>query len=234
MRRLGLICFLLLFAATACKHAQPPGYGTPAPGVDLEPPREPILAVSVADSIEAALLEQQLNVVPVRLDGTTLYLYDRGGIGARLADLGYDPQRVNGSQVAQRTVRVSQQGAAPREDLSKFGVSVINRERDHWVVSGSLAALRALTGAGYQLAPVRDPEPRPRQVRVLARSIEDVGRLGGIMDIYSVERADRQQQTKGGPVIVYGAAFDFEIDRIRELGMEVEILPPPPARGGKP
>lgn len=231
MKRTITFCIALLFAVAGCKHA--PGYGG-APGVDLEPPREPILAVGVGDAIEAALLEQQLRLVPVRLDGTTLYLYDRGDIRARLASLGYEPQRVNGAEVARRVVRVSLQGGAPRDDLSKFGVNVINREREHWVVTGTVAALRALAGAGYRLEPVRDPEPRPRQVRIRARSAEDVGKLGGIVDIYSVERAGRpNEQQREGAVIVYGAAFDSQIDQVRELGMEVEILPPPPG-GGKP
>jgi hypothetical protein len=233
MKRIAfLLLVLVAMSGCVCNYG---GGGTTT--LDLQPPSEPILAVAVGDAIEAALLEQQLRVAPVRLDGTTLYLYDRGDIRARLESLGYEPQRVNGADVAQRVARVSRRGAAPGEEIAQFGVSVINRERDHWVVTGSVAALRGLAGSGYRLDPVRDPEPRPRQVRILARSIEDVGRLGGIVDIYSVEGADRRRyetnDQQGRGVIVYGAAFDSQIDQVRALGMDVEILPPPP-RGGKP
>lgn len=227
--------FLLLTLLTACvQPAPPPPIVTPPPasppqpgsieGVSLEPPDRPILSVTVGDTIEAALIQQQLQVEPVRVEGNTFYFYERPDLRARLEALGYEPARANPHEVTRRVVRLSLGGAAPREDVRRFGVRVINRERDYWVVTASVASLRTLVEAGYSIAAVRDPEPRPREVRVYPTSRQELERLGGLMDIFAA------LETREG-FVVEGAAFDEQIDELRALGFRVELVPP---RGEKP
>lgn len=206
------IVMLVLILVAGCATA--PGGGTT--DVPLEPPRQPIVAVNVGDSVEAALLQEKLAVVPVRVEGGRLYLEDREGVRRNLEALGYEVATVNPYDAHQRVVRISMGGRAP-ERVEQLGLQVINREADHWVVRGSLGALRAAVDAGYRISLVRDPEPRPRQVRVTVGSTADVIKLGGLMDIYNV--AEKR------PVVVDGAAFDAQIDRIRSLGFTVEIVP---------
>lgn len=212
----------MLVVAVGCAHRG--GY-VPPPGaaVNLDPddPR-PIFSIAVGDDIEAALVQQKLGVEPLRVEGHTFYFHDTPGIRAKLAEYGYTPTRQSSYAVYQRVVRVAKRG--DEKDLARFDVTLINRENDYWVVRGTIGTLRALSAAGYRLAPLGSNEPRPRQVRIYASSLDDVQRINALfVDIYSVSREGRDQRG----VIVTGGAFDGQIDALIEAGFRVEIIEPP-------
>jgi hypothetical protein len=221
-----LIAPVLIVLTVACAHQRPPGPPTPA-AVNLDPPdQRAIFSITIGDAIEAALLQQQLGLEPLRVDGNTLYFYDTGGIRAKLATYGYTPTKQNPFAVYQRVVRVSKRGH--EADLARFEITLINRERDYWVVRGSIGALRALSAAGYQLSPLGPNEPRPRRVRIYAPTPEDVQRINDLfVDIYAVSRDDKYQRG----VVVTGAAFDDQIDALQREGFRVDVIDAPPKAG---
>lgn len=204
-----------LSLAACCSLCRPPE--EPPSMIDLEPddPR-PVYSVEVADADEAALLEQQLGVEPVRQIGTMLYFFDAEGLGEQLRDFGYQPERANSYQVFRRVVRVDRLGY--EEQLLAAGVRLINREEEYWVIDGALANLRSLERAGYRLRPLGRDEPLPREVRI---RLEEAGQLQQVVaihvDVFNVEESD-------AGIFVYGGAFDHQIDQLREAGFEVERI----------
>jgi hypothetical protein len=197
--------------------------------VNLEPndPR-PVFSIAVGDDIEAALLQQQLGVESLRTEGHTFYFHDTPGTRAKLAEYGYTPTKENPYAVYHRVVRVARKG--DEKELARFDVKLINREPGYWVVRGSLAALRTLSAAGYLLSPLGPDEPRPRQVRIYAPSPADVQRINALfVDIYSVGRDEKDQRG----VIVFGGAFDGQIDELIAEGFRVETVAPP-SKGERP
>jgi hypothetical protein len=218
----------MIIAVLACVHGKPPS-PPPETAVNLEPndPR-PIFSIAVSDDIEATLLQQQLGVEPLRVEGHTLYFYEAPGLLAKLADYGYTPSKQNSYGVYQRVVRVGKRGE--EKELARFDVKLINRESDYWVVRGSLGALRALAAAGYRLTPLGTNEPRPRQVRIYASSFADVQRINALyVDIYSVSPEGKEQRG----VVVTGGAFDSQIDDLIAEGFRVEVIEPV-KKGSKP
>jgi len=217
-----------LFAALACMVACKPALeGEP---VNLEPndPR-PILSLEVGDSDEAALLVQELDLEPVRMEGSTLYFFENDDQLNRLKELGYELRQQNSYEVFRRVVRIDR--TVPEEELRASGIRVINREENYLVVEGSLAKLRALERAGSSMVAVGGHEPRPRQVRITAESMDDVAEIGAMaVDIYSVERADRAkpdraEQYRDGEIVVLAGAFDYQIDQLTAAGYSVEVFP---------
>lgn len=190
----------------------------------------PIYSISVEDGAEVALLKQQLKLEPIYTKGLTLYFIETEGIIKRLQELGYAPVRADAYQVFKRVVRVHKKGLEDelmvsedelkvREDaLTKTGVKLINREQNYWVVSGNLSQLSTLERSGYRITKAGTHELRPREVRILVKSREDVAWVGSIhIDIYSVK------ETESG-IFVYGGAFDNQIDQIRNKNFKVDKI----------
>ena len=185
--------------------------------VDLTPndPR-PVYGIIVEDHDEIALLEQQLKLEPLYFRDSTLFFHEVPGLIKRLQDNGYTPTKANSYQVYQRVVRVAKKGK--EEELLKTGVRLINREHDFWIVQGSLAQLIALERIGYQLSTIAPHEPRPREIKLKVTSFKEIAWLNALqVDIFTV------RETKEG-FIVYGGAFDYQIDRIHEKGLKVEMI----------
>jgi len=171
------------------------------------------IGIAVDDGDEVALLAQQLKVAVPLVEDRTAYLVDRPGLIDRLAALGYKPAVVDRQSVEQRVVRVLRRGTDA--ELRQVGIELINREATYWVVRGRLNALAALERMGYRLQRVAPGEPRPREVRITAKSHEDVQRIAAFgVDIYTA------RDTVSG-VIVYGGAFDSQIDSLRAAGFSV-------------
>ena len=219
----------LLVAALACKHGS---YGHGGPAVNLEPndPR-PVFSIEVGDEIEAALLEQQLGLAPLRLTGKTLYFYDAPDIRKKLADYGYVATQADLYAVYERVVRVARRG--DEQELKRFSVRVINREPDAWIVRGQIGTLRALAAAGYSLSAIASNEPKPRVIRVWAKSPDEVQQISRYVSIYAVsgqfEPKDNQRL-----IGVAATGFDDGIEALTALGFVVERLPDPPDdRGGR-
>lgn len=201
--------------------------GTP---VDLEPndPR-PILSLQVADADEAMLLVQQLDLDVVRMDGLTVYFFEDADQVPQLIELGYELEQQDPYKVFRRVVRIER--TAPETSLVASGIKIINREDDYIVVEGEIGQLRALQRSGLQIVGISGHEPRPREIRVIVTSTADVAQIGAMhVDIYSAKPeigkpVDPDAEDGGPRIVVYGGAFDYQIDQLRDAGYDVEVLP---------
>jgi len=201
-----------LLAGSACRTL-PPAAELPAPSTT------PRYSVKTDDPDEMALLVERLKLGRVTADRGRFYFEaDEAQLG-RLRELGYEVTRVDPEQVDYRVIRVRRRGS--EDSLRAAGVLVIAREPAYWVVSGKLAQLRRLVAAGYRLEPLGADEPRPRLIRVVVTSPEDVQRVANLqVDILSVVDT-------AGRYTIRGTALDMQIDRLRETGFTVELLPIP-------
>lgn len=212
----GLTAIALLVVG-ACSSA---GYGTAdslAPTVigRLE-------SIAVADASEIELLTQELSLRPVRVEGNRLYYVATPGLADRLREIGYTPSAADIQQVERRTVRVQRRG--DEAELLRSSVSLINRETDYWVVSGTLRQLRDLRTRGYSLTGVGRGEPRTREVRIRLPAGQTSLALAAFqLDIYSV------RTTPTGVEITAGA-FDSQIDALHSAGYAVERISTVPPR----
>ncbi len=191
----------------------------------------PIVSVHVADADEAALLMQQVALDVVRVEGLTVYFFDDSNKRVRLAQLGYEIKQQNSHEVFRRVVRIDR--SVPETDLIAQGVKIINREEKFLVIEATIGQLRALVRNGSQITAVAGNEPRPRQIRIVVDTHDDVARIGGLgVDIYSAkpERTSPDVSDDRSPrrkIVIYGAALDFQIDQLKGAGYDVEVLPHP-------
>jgi hypothetical protein len=191
--------------------------GTP---VTLPPPSPtPRYAINIADPDEIALLTQRLKLQNARTARGTLYFTADDAQLGRLRELGYQVERVNPDAVDSRVLRVRR--TASEDGLRESGVVIVTREPSYWIVSGTMAQLRRLVAAGYRLETLGPGEPRPRRIRLVVGSSTDVQRVANLdVDIFSV--ADT-----AGRYTILGAALDMHIDRLRQAGYTVVLLPTP-------
>lgn len=208
---------IALLLTGACSSA---GYGT---SVSLEPTViERVESIAVADASEIELLMQELSLRPVRVEGNRLYYVATPALTNRLREIGYTPSAADMQQVERRTVRIQRRGEEAA--LLRSGVSLINRETDYWVVSGTLQQLRDLRGRGYSVTGVGTGEPRTREVRIQLPAGQTSLALAAFqLDIYSV------RTTPTGVEITAGA-FDSQIDALRSAGYAVERIATVPGR----
>lgn len=198
--------------------------------VDLEPndPRA-ILSLDVADADEATLLVQEIGLDIVRMEGLTVYFFEDADQLPRLIDLGYDLEQQNPYNVFRRVVRIDRE--IPEAELVASGVQIINREKQYLVVEGSIGQLRALELSGSRIMGISGHEPRPRQIRVIVASTEDVAKIGAMqVDIYSAKpqrgtSMDYKRDDRDVNIVIFGGAFDYQIDQLRNAGYDVEVLP---------
>lgn len=213
---------------------KPPEPGPPPP----EPPVETLARIEVDDGIEVALLEQELGLEPVKVEeGRILYYRPDAEMTRKLADLGYQPVRVDAAPVLHRVMRVDRSLLLEEAALVDAGATVLLREERYWIVRASYRQLQVLARLGYPLSAVEELQLHPRQVRIVVDSfaqIAEVGRAG--VDIYNATplrdpkdpyRVEQSERGDAQPYVVLGGAFDDAIDRLRELDLQVEILPDP-------
>lgn len=236
LRYRKLECIYFIFALLILAGCQSKMKGVP---VNLEPNNsKPILSVQVGDVDEATLLVQTLDLEVVRLEGLTVFFLEDTAKLSRMAALGYEVKQQNPYDVFRRVVRIDR--SIPEAELVANGIQIINRERQYFVADASIGQLRALVRSGVSIVAVSGHEPRPRQIRVIVKSAEDVAKIGAMeVDIYSAkperEKYDEEKQPdrKSG-IVIYGGAFDYQIDRLRDLGYHVEILvDPAQTQGGQ-
>lgn len=176
--------------------------------------------IDVEDAIEAGLIEQQLKTKPELLRGRSFFYHGDEEKNELLRRYGYSPSLADPDQIFARTVRVARKGT--EQELRELGVTIVLRERGFWVVRASGKQMRLLARLGYQVQPLGRHEPRPRQIRLVVASPEQVAEVGAHrVDIYEVRR------TESGYTIA-GAAFDDAIDELRALGFKIEVSPYPP------
>ncbi|MEO6327286.1 MAG: hypothetical protein ABIO55_00050 [Ginsengibacter sp.] len=220
--RSGVIILLFFYIATffeACVSSKS--------GVSLTPPdKRPVSSVLVEDATEAEILQQELKLEIVKIEGSRLYYYDENNsITNQLRQTGYqeitseDQQQVYKKYVMLRLPKSTD--TTYRElfvALSKELVHVINREKDHWIIYGTLASLKNLKKSGYIL---HEPtyELRPREVDIHVGAAEDVQKISALgVDIFSTEYI----KTSNG-IIIHGGAFDYQIDSARAMNFTVTI-----------
>lgn len=177
--------------------------------------------IDVEDPIEAGLIQQQLKIKPEMVRTGSFYFYGSEDTIELLRRYAYQPVRMNREDVLSRVVVVRKKNSE-EEDLLKTGVTIVLREREYWVVRGTLAQLRLLERLGYPVEELGRREPRPRQIRVVVSKREQVAEVGGLrVDIYSATKSEKGY-------VVLGGAFDDSIDELRAAGFKVEILADPP------
>lgn len=205
-------CFVVTLMCAAC-HKE----ALREPNLEPDDAR-PVYCVSVEDGEEARLLHQQLGMEILRVEGRNVLFFDtKGGVLDTLRALGYAPEPVAALQAFYRVVKVGKKGR--EEDLIQTGVKLINRERDHWIVRGNLTQLKLLKEQGFAIA-VPDHEPRPREVQIRVKHRGDIQRVSELhVDIYSVVG------TKENGFLIYGGAFDYQIDALKQNNFQVTIKP---------
>ena len=214
----GLVYIALIIAVDGCargRRAQPEL-------IDLPPAAtQPLYRLQVADADEAALLKQELKLDVEGVRGQDVYFRGDERTLAALKDLEYAVTPVDPRQVMSRVVRVMRRGIDEAQ-LLKTGVSLINREKTHWVVRATPRQLELLQGRRVDVRAL-DAEVHPRQVRIVVNEPADVQRVNELhVDIYSAARS------RDGKVVIEGAAFDNQIDALRNANYQVTVLPPPP------
>ena len=156
-------CFILAFAESCfLRRSQ----------VSLAPPdKRPVFSVMVEDGTEAAILQQSLNLEIVKMEGNRLYYYDgNAALIEKLKQVGYE--QINSEeqqQVYKKYVKLRLPKSADTtykdlaDMLSRQQIQVINREKDHWVIYGTLGALNNIKHSGNILQNL-NYELKPREI----------------------------------------------------------------------
>jgi hypothetical protein len=208
-----LICCITM-SIVACKTDR----------IKFEPDgKRPIQSIQIADGDEAALLQQELALEVKMVEGNSLfYFVSSKEQEQKLIALGYSIKKENAMQVSYRVVQLSFKGTAPdnskAEEILKHGIKIINKEKNYWVVRGSLEALTKIQELNYKVK-IETKEPQPRQVEImvpLSTDVQKVNELG--VDIYSTIKSDKK-----GFIVITGGAFDYQIEQMQAIGYEVII-----------
>ncbi len=153
-RKLSLLFWLLppifLFSSPLLsqERASPGGSSKESKRSDEE--GRALYRIDVEDSIEAGLIEQQLKIKPEMVRDRSFYFYGDEETIELIRRYGYQPIRTNREDVLTRMVMVKKKNS--EEDLLKAGVTVVLREREYWVVRGTLAfALAPATGTNRHI-----------------------------------------------------------------------------------
>lgn len=214
-----LFVFFILLAVQSCLAKKLQASLTP-------PDKRPVSSVVVEDAIEASLLQQQLKMDIVKLEGNRLYYYaENTALMEKLKGLGYT--QINSEEAQQVykkyvSLRLPKRTDTTYKDLAaalrRQQVQVINRERDHWVIYGTLDALNNLKKSGYVLQNLTY-ELRPREVEVYVTAVEDVQKVAQLgIDVFSTERVKADST-----ILIHGAAYDYQIDSVKVLRYQVSV-----------
>lgn len=208
--RVSRILLVGLLTTTGCHwcHHKPPS------AVTLE--ARPLQVLEVEDATETALLVQELGLAPVATAGRRVYFRAQGDLLQRLAALDYQVIDTDANDVLTRTMWV----LGPRKEapLHEVGLRILRREKDGWIVSGTLRRLSLLEKLGYRLEELRGREPHPRPILVVLKDRRDVSKVLAVgIDVYAM-----------GPLgdrgfVVNGGAFDDAIDALRAQNFAVHI-----------
>jgi len=187
---------LLLFTNFCSCHRNTKG------NMDLEPTdKRPVYHTTVGDADEAEILQQQLLVETQNVMVPDLWFYAK-----------------DESTLKHVYSKVVKSEPLTDEQIKAFKIQLINREKDHFVIRGTLEQLSALQNKGIKLMPL-DYEPRPREVKVIVSRTEDVQKASEAgLDIYSTQIGKERE------IIIYGGAFDYAIDAMKNLKFNVSII----------
>ena len=231
MRIAAVLALLSLASACATKGPQPAPPTVPDV-LNLAPAdARDIASIDVGDPMEAALLQQELKVAPIRMEGSRLYYASNNALNAQLRSYGYDPKKEEPLLVHNRLVQIARSGSASEDAIRAAGARIVTREDTYWLVYGSLAALQNLARSGFRITPLKG-EARPREVKIEAATLADVQKIGALrVDIFTVRphrKTPNDEHAQGFDV--YGAAFDDAIDELRAAGYNIERISTVPER----
>lgn len=213
--RMALSLFLLILLTAGTSAGQ-----SAQENQKLDNSNQALYRIEVEDSVEVGLIEQQLKIKPVFVRNRALYYYGNEQINELLRRYQYAPVRVNKEEVLTRLAVV--RNAHDESDLVNAGATVVLREREYWVVRGTLRQLQLVEQLGFALEEVGLREPRPRQVRIIVPRREQVAEVAALrVDVYDTAKSEKGYAIMGG-------AFDDSIDELKAAGFKVEILPDPP------
>lgn len=175
--------------------------------------------VPVEDAAEAALIQQQLKLVPVQVRDRWFYYRGDERLNARLKELGYEPQTVDPKELQVQFFRI--EGIAGEEGqraLADIGARVLIREPKYWIVRVTPGQQQLLKRLNYRLVDLGPQGPRPRQIRILVDKLEETAKIAPLLaDLYSEEPSGKQ-------FALHGAAWDDMIDQLKAHGYTVEPL----------
>lgn len=202
-----LLFLLIIISCTAQKRGD----------VDLQPPdKRPVYHTQVADANETDLLKQQLGIEIKNSIRNELWFYSADeNIAQKMTAMGYKVDKPDITTVYFKVVEID----PPKEDdIRKYRLQLINREKDHYLVRGSLDQLSKWKADGHKLFTPAS-EPRPREIEVSVGSQPDVQRIydWGV-DIFSAVKDST------GNYKVRGSAFDFQIDSIKTMKYNVTVI----------
>lgn len=184
--------------------------------LDLEPTdKRAVYHTTIGDADEADILTQELSIEIQNVAPPDLWFHvkDDGTLN-KMRNLGYEISKSDLKQVHYKVVKCE---PLTDEQIKEFKIQLINREKDHFVIRGTLEQLSALQGKGIKIM-VLDYEPRPREVKVVVSRTEDVQKASEAgLDIYSTEIKERE-------IIIYGGAFDYAIDAMKKLNFNVTVV----------
>ena len=156
----------------------------------------PVASIEVADSDEIDVLAQQLGLKPIRAEGSRVFFVAEPAMLNRLRKTGYTITSEDPLTVYRRVVRVAGNPSAAL--LKELNIQFINRPPPTLIVSGSLAALKKLADAHYEISSIASDEPRPRQIRITVPSKADGQIVAQLqVDIYSEEPQNRPVRPSG-------------------------------------
>ena len=179
-----------------------------------------VYSIKVEDATEIDLLRQQLHLDIVKVGAQEVYFRtDNESVLKQLSDMGYGTAKSQAlDDVYMLYGKVA--GKYSEEEIVKNGLSIINREKDHVIVYGSISKLKALKAAGYKILELGD-ELRPREVEITVGTQPDIQKLYNLgVDIFS---AIKDSTGKSG-FIIRGSAFDSQIDSIKKMNFSVKII----------
>lgn len=182
------------------------------------PDKRPVYSIQVADATEVDLLRQQLNLPIFKVSLPNVFFHaDNIEINRRLSELGYDePKLQNAEEIYLMYAKIT--GKADEESMKRNAVEVLNVEKDHSVIYGSIASLKALRNSGFKLSRL-DYEPKPRTVEIKVPREADIQVVAGMqVDIFSASPDNNTGY------IIRGAAWDKQIGELRKLNFTVTII----------
>ncbi|MDX1999998.1 MAG: hypothetical protein SF066_19955 [Thermoanaerobaculia bacterium] len=208
--RVSRILLVGLLTTTGCHwcHHKPPS------AVTLE--ARPLQVLEVEDATETALLVQELGLVPLATAGRRVFFRAEGDLLQRLTALDYQVVDTDANDVLTRTMWVS--GPSQEAPLHEVGLRILRREKDGWIVSGTLRRLSLLEKLGYRLEELNGREPHPRPILVVLEDRRDLSKVLAVgIDVYAM-----------GPLgdrgfVVNGGAFEDAIDALRAQNFAVKI-----------
>ncbi|MBT8258763.1 MAG: hypothetical protein KJO49_09855 [Bacteroidia bacterium] len=195
----------------------------PKVNLDLTDKR-PVKSIKIDDAEEASLIQQELDIEVKYVANNTLYFYsDNQETLSQLEEIGYLVKDENPKQISFRMVKLisknktslsTEKNISILKELQEYRIKVFNREKSHWVIYGSLDDLSRLKELGFVMENL-ETEIHPRSVKIIVPSKDDIQKINEMgVDIYSSGQ-------EGDSYLVYGGAYDYQIDLMAEAGYQI-------------